>query len=181
MPPPTPGPPSAGAPGATQGSRSEASTSTPTQRGCPVMVRGGPETEWQIRTEFGRFSTRLHPYLRDACKANEDTAVRTVTPATPPPPPRVPPSPIPPAAPSATPPRGLVAFSIPGHCCPQGGPQLGCDEARTCPRKDASTGYPHARHQPRHNANAGCHSRHSGDSGHPTWHPSNPSTCGERG
>lgn len=48
------------------------------------MVRGGPETEWQIRTEFGRFSTRLHPYLRDACKANEDTAVRTVTPAHPP-------------------------------------------------------------------------------------------------
>lgn len=35
----------------------------------------------------------------------------------------VPPSPILPASPSATPPRGSMAFSVSGHCCPQTGPQ----------------------------------------------------------
>lgn len=123
-----------------------------------------------VRTEFGRFSTRLHPYLGDACKVSEDTTVRTVTPtpcscATHVPPPSTPPASLP-----ATPSCGSVAFSIPSHHCPQ----AGRDKARTCPGKDASSRYSHPWNQARH-------SRHSTHAGHCTWHSSNPGTCGEKG
>lgn len=131
--------------------------------GCPETVQGGPGAG--VRTEFGRFSTRLHPYLGDACKANEDTTVRTVTP-----------TPLsratalrPTASLPATPSCASVAFSIPSHHCPQAGPQAGWDKARTCPGEDARNS--HSRHQAGHATNTGHH----------TWHPSNPGTCGERG
>lgn len=127
----------------------------------------------RVRTEFGRFSTRRHPYLGDACKGSEDTTVRTVTPtplscAT-----HVPPPSIPPASLPATLSCGLVAFSIPSHHCPQ----AGWDKARTCPGKDASSRYSHPWHQAGHATNTG----HSAHAGHRTWHSSNPSTCREKG
>lgn len=140
----------------------------------------GPRWTWgrvaEIRTKFGRFSTRLHPYLGDACKAMRTPWLEQ----SPLHPSCMPPSPIPPTSLSATPPRGSVAFSILGHRYPQAGPWLGCDKARTCPGEDAGTGYPHARHQPGHDTDAGRHSWHSSNAGHPTWHPSDTGTCKER-
>lgn len=123
-----------------------------------------------VRTEFGRFSTRLHPYLGDACKVSEDTTVRTVTPT----PSHVPPPSIPPASLPATASDGSVAFSIPSHHCPQ----AGRDKAHTCPGKDASSRHSHPWHQARHATNTGCHSGHSTHARHHPWHPSNPGTCG---
>lgn len=56
-------------------------------------------------------------------------------------------------------------------------PTSGCSAALTCPGENAGTGYPHARHQPRDAANAGCHSWHTGTTGHRAWHPSDTGTC----